>query len=190
MKFISLLFLCTFALSSCELGSELQKISEGETKRKKITKALKGLDRINQAKIVPWMPTKLGEMTRVEFEIADALPEDHPHAKDVASVRMTFKSPNNTVDVAIVDGVGRGANMLGNYVLLRGVFTEKITKGGYERNQLFDGENTMLYYVSSPKKSTISYLRKDRYIIRIVGDLEPEELWELHKKLNIDKLIN
>lgn len=194
MKSISVVFLFSiFLLAGCnqvmELVSELSNISKSETKSEEFIKKLKGLDPITPDQIKAWMPTALDGMVLDSKTLPGTYPKGHPHENDIASLRMTFDAAENNISVYIVDGAGKRGKRVGLFLMLYDILKDKKTENGYKRKETIDGKHVIVEYLSSPEKTSMTYIENERFLIKITGNVNPTRLWELNKKLKFDKLI-
>ena len=163
-------------------------VNAAEDMQKEIEKLSKTTP-ISKETIKAWMPEKLGDLKRTKYEIGKQM----GFAK-ISNVHLDFKSEDKKkgINVKITDGAGNGASVISMNNLMLQVDVDSESETGYERTETFDGQKIMVKY-SNPKygnKSLFKYIINNRIYVEARGwSMEPDELWEYLKQLEIENII-
>ncbi|WP_033957407.1 hypothetical protein [Psychroserpens jangbogonensis] len=200
---ITMLFLLLVACK--EENSALSKIKEATNQVKEAKQGLNNLDNIidgaedlqknieklseitpvSKEQIKAWMPEKLGDLKRTEYNIGSQI--------GISVFKLSFKGDNDKkINVTISDGAGKGSALVAMFSMFQNMEIDTENESGYERTQTFDGQRTLIKYQASSnyQKTTLQYLVNQRFGIEAnAWKMEPDELWEHLAALNIESLI-
>jgi hypothetical protein len=165
--------------------TELIKGAEGVQKN---IQKLSEITPISKDQIKSWMPEELGDLKRTKYEIGKQM-----GFANISNVNLEFKDADNNkiVNVKVIDGAGNGATFISMFLLVKNADVDSEDQTGYERTEVFGKQKVLVKY-SNPKyshSSKLNYLINDRFLVEATGwSMEPDELWNYLKKLDIDNL--
>ena len=204
-KLITITLLLLFVVGCKKENNPLNKIKEATDQVKEAKQGLGNLDNIidgaedlqknvdKLSEVIPvsketikgWMPEKLGDLKRTEFNISSQM--------GISVFKLTFKGDDEKkINITISDGAGNGAAIVSMFIMMQNMEIDKEDESGYERTQTFDGQRTLIKYQSSGnyEKTTLQCLINQRFGIEAnAWKMTPEELWQYIKQLDIEKLI-
>jgi len=135
-----------------------------------------------------WLPKKLGNLKRINYEIGKKL-ERMPTANNV---NLLFEKGSKKIDVTIVDCAG-DKNAASMYTLMEDMASrdwKDKTETGYRSASKIDNQRVMTDYNEKEVKTTLSYTTNKRFMIKAeASNVKPEELWKHLKNLNFKALI-
>jgi len=131
------------------------------------------------------MPEEIAGHKRTAYNIGNQL--------GISTFSLKFKGDDGQViDVNISYRAGKGAAIISMFMMIENIEIDKENESGFERSQTFDGQRTLSKYKSSEKyeKATLQYLLNQRFGIEATGQkMNPDELWNFLKKLDIEQLV-
>ncbi len=135
-----------------------------------------------------WLPSALGNLKRTGFELGKEL-ERMPSANNV---NLLFENGSQKVDLTIVDCSGN-KDATGMYTLMQDMASrdwKDKTETGYQSASAMDDIRVMIDYNETESKTGLSYNALDRFAIKVeASGMEPYELWEYLKTLNLEALM-
>jgi len=136
-----------------------------------------------------WVPKKLGDLKRTHYELNKEI-ERMPPSNNITAL---FENGNKKIDVAIVDCAG-SKDAASAYTLIKEMASgewKDDTDDGYNSASKMDGISVMTEYKEKEKTTTLYYNANGRFLVKTTANnIEPEELWEYLKKLNLESLLN
>ena len=135
-----------------------------------------------------WLPSALGNLKRTGFELGKEL-ERMPSTNNV---NLLFENGSQKVDLTIVDCSGN-KDATGMYTLMQDMASrdwKDKTETGYQSASAMDDIRVMIDYNETESKTGLSYNALDRFAIKVeASGMEPYELWEYLKTLNLEALM-
>jgi len=135
-----------------------------------------------------WLPKKLGDLKRTEYEIGKEI-ERLPTPNNI---NILFQKGSKTLDLTIVDCVA-SKEAGSTYTLMQDMASRDWrdkTDTGYASALEMDGNRVVVDYNEVESKSMLTYNTMDRFTIKAEAkNMEPEELWKLLKNLELEKLL-
>jgi len=136
-----------------------------------------------------WLPKKLGNLKRTNYEIGKEL-ERMPTNNNV---NLVFEKGSKKIDLTIVDCVG-SKDAASVYTLIMDMVSrdwKDKTETGYNSASEMDGKRVMTEYNEKEAKTTLNYNANGRFLIKAEAiDMTPEELWVTLENLQLEKLIS
>jgi len=135
-----------------------------------------------------WLPKKLGNLKRTTYEIGKTL-ERMP---TLNNIEFIFEKGNKKTTVTLVDCAGNkdAASM---YTLMKDMASrdwKDDQETGYRGASKMDDTRVMTVYNEKEAKTTLNYNANGRFLVKAEGtNIKPEELWEILKGLQIEKLL-
>ncbi len=147
---------------------------------------LSELTPVTKNQIKAWMPKKLGDLKRTEYNIGSQI--------GVSVFKLSFKGVDKKkINITISDGAGNGSALVAMFSIFQNIDIDTENESSYERTQTFDGQRALVKYQSSEnyEKTTLQCLINERFGIEAnAWNMEPQDLWNYIKQLEIEKLIN
>ncbi|WP_400075254.1 hypothetical protein [Winogradskyella sp. R77965] len=136
-----------------------------------------------------WLPKKLGKLKRTGYEIGKTL-ERMP---TLNKVNLLFEKDAKKIDLTIVDCANNKV-AISNFTLIQDMASrdwKDKTKTGYSTATKLDDTRVIIDYNEEDLKTTFSYNANERFMIKAEAiHIKPEELWEILKNLQLEKLIS
>jgi len=189
MKKLITLTILLLAIIACKKETKqnfnnVQELLKGVQNIEKKTEKLAKLKPITKNEIKKWMPEEIGDLKRTAYNIGNQMGS--------SSVSLDFKGTDSKrIKIKILDGAGTGSPIIAMYSMMTKMDIDKENESGYERTETFNKQRVFVKYRSGNnyKKSEISYLLNERFGVEANGwNMEPKELWNYIKKLNLKKL--
>jgi len=135
-----------------------------------------------------WLPKKIGNLKRTEYEIGKTL-ERMPTTNNV---NLLFEKGSKKIDLTIVDCANNN-DAASMYTLMLDMASrdwKDKTETGYRSASKMDDARVMIEYNEKEAKTILSYNTNDRFLIKAEAtNIKPEELWKHLKTLNLETLI-
>jgi len=119
---------------------------------------------IANAQYETWLPKKLGNLKRTDYEIGKTI----KRFPSLSNVNMLFKKGDKTLDLTIVDCTG-SKDMAGGFTLIMEMASldwKDDTKTGYRSASAMDDKRVITEYNEKEAKTTLSYNTNGRFIIK------------------------
>ncbi len=135
-----------------------------------------------------WLPKKIGDLKRTDYEIGKKL-ERMP---TLNNVNLLFEKGAKKIDLTIVDCAGNkdAASM---YTLMEDMGSrdwKDKTETGYRSASKIDDKRVLTTYNEKEVKTTLNYNSNGRFLIKAEAtQIKPEELWGTLKGIQIEKLM-
>lgn len=164
----------------------LDNIIDGAEDMQKNIKKLSELTPVSKEQIKAWMPEKVDDLKRTEYNISSQM--------GISVFKLSFNGDHEKkINITISDGAGNGSALVAMYSMFQNMEIDTDSESSYERTQTFDGQPALVKYQSSKnyEKATLQCLIDQRFGIEAnAWNMTPEELWQYIKQLKIEKLIN
>ena len=165
-----------------------------------ITKGFQGMQKnienlsemtpVTKETLKEWMPKDVLDMKRTKYEIGKQM-----GFAVVSNVSLDYKTEDKSksISLKIIDGAGKGATIVAMKKLELEMDVDSESETGYERTQTFGKQKILVKYYNSvyANHSFFKYIINDRVYVEARGkSLNPDELWNYLKKLEIEEIIN
>jgi len=135
-----------------------------------------------------WLPKKIGNLKRTNFEIGKKL-ERMPTTNNI---ELLFEKGSKKATVTIVD-CAQNKDAASMYTLMLDMASrdwKDTTETGYRSASKMDDTRVMTEYNEKEVKTSLSYNANQRFLIKAEAtNIKPEELWKHLKTLNLETLI-
>jgi len=135
-----------------------------------------------------WLPKKLGNLKRTHYELNKEI-ERMPPSNNITAL---FEKGTKKIDVAIVDCAG-SKDAASAYTLIKEMASgdwKDDKDDGYNSASKMDGISVITEYNEKEVKTTLHYNANGRFLVKATGNnIEPEELWNYLKNLELEKLV-
>ncbi|TLP74288.1 hypothetical protein [Maribacter sp. ACAM166] len=206
-KGIAIIMLLLLVLACKEENNPLNKIKEVTGKVKEVKQGLDNFDNIidgaedmqknikklseltpvSKEQIKDWMPEEVGDLKLTEYDISSQM--------GLSVFKLSYKGDDEKkkkINIIISDGAGKGSALVAMFSMFQNIEIDTENESGYERTQTFEGQRTLTKYQTSEKyeKATLQCLINQRFGIEAnAWNMNPDELWNFIKKLEIEKLV-
>ena len=135
-----------------------------------------------------WMPEKLGNLKRTVYEIGGKL----ERSSSTDNINLVFEKGAKKIDITVLDCAGSKESALA-YTQILGMTSQEWkddTDTGYQSATKMDSVPVIVEYNEKEKTSTLTYNSNGRFSINANGsEMDPDELWDYLKLLDLKKLI-
>ncbi len=135
-----------------------------------------------------WMPEKLGNSKRTVYEIGKKM----ERISSTDNINLVFEKGAKKIDITVLDCAGSKESAQA-YTMILGMGSQEWkddTDTGYQSVTKMDSVPVILEYNEKEKATTLSFNSNGRFSIHAQGsEMNPDELWDYLKLLNLDKLI-
>jgi hypothetical protein len=135
-----------------------------------------------------WMPEKLSNLKRTVYKIGKKL----ERISSTDNIDLVFEKGGEKINVTILDCAGSKESAKA-YTMILGMTSQEWkddTDTGYQSATKMDSVPVIVEYNEKEKATTLTYNSNGRFSINANGSkMDPDELWDYLKLLNLEKLI-
>lgn len=171
-------------------SSVMGNISEMEKNAKEMEKNMEDLKKLtpfSSETFKNWLPDEIDGMQRSSYEFQQVMGSN-------GQAKYANESGDKTFELSIIDGAGeQGSAIFATTGFFTGMYGGFESENDTKKEEIVerDGNKSMETYYKNENKSDIKVIMHDRFIVQASGQpMQPDELFNLVKKLNISNLAN